>query len=197
MSRYVLCLHCLYLTLCPSSLLVCNVGLWERQLQVMPLSVCQSDSLWQKIACIQGFLPMVPILNSKFMEWLCYMLDWSWSLLRACGIDFTLLFFDGDWTKVSLHIVYFMCFIPCEKSHLLHAPPRILLTCDIIFTWLQNLIVIKIYAAIILLFISIFILMIILINFNHVGLYWIVIVRCWLSTLNTYILCKCNCLHFT
>jgi hypothetical protein len=28
-------------------------------------------------------------------------------------------------------------------------------------------------------------------------LYWIVIVRCWLPTLDTYILCKCNCLHFT
>jgi hypothetical protein len=27
-------------------------------------------------------------------------------------------------------------------------------------------------------------------------LYWIVIVRCWLPTLDTYILCKCNCLHF-
>ena len=173
------------------AMLVCE----RDNYKLMPLSICQSNSYWQKIAGIQGFLPIFPILNSKFMEWSCYMLAWSWSLLRACGIDFTLLFFDGDWTKVSLHIVYFMCFIPCEKSHLLHAPPWLLLTCDIIFTWLQNLIVIKIYAPIIFLFISIFF-MIILINFNHVGLYWIVIVRCWLPTLDTYILCKCNCLHF-
>ena len=55
--------------------------------------------------------------------------------------------------------------------------------------------VIKIDAAIVFLFISIF-LMISLINLNHVGLYWIVIVRCWLSTLNTYILCECSCLYF-
>ena len=139
MSRYVLCLHCLYLTLFPSSLLVCNVGLWERQLQVNATVNLTKWFLLTKIACIQGFLPMVPILNSKFMEWLCYMLDWSWSLLRACWIDFTLLFFYGDWTKVSLHI--FMCFLPCEKSHLLHTPPWLLLNSDIIFTWLQNLIV--------------------------------------------------------
>ena len=128
-SRYVLCLHCLYLTIFPSSLLACNVGLWESHILVS---------------------------NSKFMEWLCYVLEWSWSLLPAYGIYFPfllllllflflflLLLSYDDWAKVSLPI---SCashrleqFI-CEKSHLLHAPPWSLLTCDVIFTWLQNLV---------------------------------------------------------
>ena len=38
------------------------------------------------------------------MEWLRYVLDWSWSLLRAYGIDFTLVLFYDDLAKVFLGI---------------------------------------------------------------------------------------------
>ena len=50
--------------------------------KLMPLSI------WQKWHAYQEFF-------QRFLSWIS---------ARACGMDFTLLFFYGDWTKVSLHI---------------------------------------------------------------------------------------------
>ena len=72
---------------------------------------------------------------------------WRWSLLRACKIDFAMMF--CDWVQVIL-LTYSMCtktvgkhgFALCifEKSYFLHAFPWSLLVCDWISTWLQDLV---------------------------------------------------------
>ena len=110
-------------------MLVC----WERQSQV------NATFSLTKMACIQGILPTVPILNFELMEWSCYILDWSWSLLVHVGLILPCCF---SMVIGKSKLAYFIFFFPVrsEKSHLLHAPPWLLLTCDIIFTWLQNLI---------------------------------------------------------
>ena len=86
-------LYCLYLTLFLGSLFACTLVCERTMYTAMPLSILWGWFLLTRAACIQGYLPVVPVSNSKFMEWLCYVLGWSWSLLRACGNDFTLLFY--------------------------------------------------------------------------------------------------------
>jgi hypothetical protein len=77
-----------------SRLFVClHFGLWENHVHCDATFNLWGWFLLTRAACIQGYLPVVPVSNSKFMEWLCYVLGWSWSLLRACGNDFTLLFY--------------------------------------------------------------------------------------------------------
>ena len=104
--------------------------------------------------------------------------------------------------KVTLHITYPMYITSCalhslehficEKSHVLHAPARLLLTCHAAFTCLQDLV--RSHSAFC---IQIFF-VILLIKFNH----WITIYMlkpkrsCEVLTVNPwYILCLCNSLH--
>ena len=82
----------------------------------------------------------VPILNSKFMTWLCYVLYWSWSLRNVPSWDklSPLPSFYGDWEKVSSY-TYSSCFISYashEQFNVRRAIRCMLLsTCDVIFTW--------------------------------------------------------------
>ena len=106
-------------TIFPSSLFACSVGLWERHIQITSgySNATFNLSKWlllTTVVCIRRISSSgsyLKLINSKFMKRLCYVLDWSWSLLRACGIYFPLLSFYGDCAKVSLpfHVHYFMC----------------------------------------------------------------------------------------
>ena len=113
MYRYVLCLHCLHLTLFLSFLFACSVCFWERHIQVNATFNLSRWLLLTRVACIQGFLQVLPISNSKFMEWLRYVLDWIEADLCYVHMGLTLPWCCSMmiWQKYSyaFHVHSFRC----------------------------------------------------------------------------------------
>ena len=140
-------LYCLHLILSLRSWLACTVGLRERHVQVNATLNLSRWLFLTRVACIHGFLPVVPVsklkvdgmvvlygglklISAKCMwDWLYPVVLW-W--LGTSHLTYPMYIISCAWHR----LVHFIC----EKSHVLHAPAWILLACHAIFTWLQNLV---------------------------------------------------------
>jgi hypothetical protein len=138
---YTLCLWSLYVTLLLGSLFACIVGLWEEHIDgTCKFRVDTSTNVYK---CIQNWLP--GFLHQTLSFWSCAgdglnvitamcRQDWFWHILWLGISDLTY----SICTK-RLENVGFALYIG-EKIAWFHAFPWSLFVCDVVCTWLQDLV---------------------------------------------------------
>ena len=110
MRRYIPYLYCLIFD--TFSTLFAGLHCWfggetctsQCHFQFIKVALIDNSSMHTRISSSGSCLKTLIWWNGCAMCW-----GWSWSLLHACGIDFSRLFHD-DWAKMTLHT-------PCALFH--------------------------------------------------------------------------------